>query len=158
MTYLSPQNFGIGNGDTLELQTTSVTIGSLVLLMLHPTSILPSCKPLPLRTLKFHQRRDIGCWLLDPIKFYIGRRGTIFVSAISCLIAPIGGAITRTCEVLFITRIFMGIGMGPKGACTSFAAENSPPAARGALPKSWQTSTAFGTFLGLCQSGCLQHW
>ncbi|KAK4621698.1 putative polyol transporter 6 [Fulvia fulva] len=93
----------------------------------------------------------IGCWLSDPCNFYVGRRGTIFVSAIFCLITPIGGALTQTWEQLFITRILMGIGMGLKGASVPiFAAENSPAKIRGALVMSWQMWTAFGIFLGFC--------
>lgn len=93
----------------------------------------------------------IGCWLSDPINFYIGRRGTIFISAVFCLLTPIGGGISRTWEQLFITRILMGIGMGLKGACVPiFAAENAPAVIRGALVMSWQMWTAFGILLGFC--------
>lgn len=52
----------------------------------------------------------IGCWLSDPINYYVGRRGTIFVSAIFCLLTPIGGAVSQSWEQLFITRLLMGIG------------------------------------------------
>lgn len=54
----------------------------------------------------------LGCWLSDPCNFYFGRRGTIFISAIFCLLTPIGGAVSQTWEQLFITRLLMGIGMG----------------------------------------------
>jgi MFS family permease len=80
----------------------------------------------------------LGCWLSDPINFYIGRRGTIFVSAIFCLLTPIGGALSQSWEQLLITRLLMGIGMGLKGSCVPiFAAENSPARIRGALVMSW---------------------
>jgi len=93
----------------------------------------------------------IGCWLADPCNFYFGRRGTIFISAVFCLITPIGGALTQTWEELFITRLLLGIGMGLKGASVPiFAAENSPARIRGALVMSWQMWTAFGIFLGFC--------
>ncbi|KAF8250998.1 hypothetical protein K440DRAFT_596824 [Wilcoxina mikolae CBS 423.85] len=93
----------------------------------------------------------IGCWCSDPINFYLGRRGTIFISAIFCLLTPIGGAISRNWEELFATRILMGIGMGLKGASVPiFAAENAPTSIRGALVMSWQMWTAFGIFLGFC--------
>lgn len=93
----------------------------------------------------------IGCWLSDPINRYIGRRGTIFISGIFCLLTPIGGAITQTWEQLFTTRILMGIGMGLKGASVPiFAAENSPATIRGALVMTWQMWTAFGILLGFC--------
>lgn len=58
----------------------------------------------------------IGCWLNDPLNTWLGRRGTIFISAVFCLVTPIGGACTRTWYELFITRILMGIGMGLKGS------------------------------------------
>lgn len=65
---------------------------------------------------------------------YFGRRGTIFISAIFCVLTPIGGAVTQTWEQLFISRILMGIGMGLKGSTVPiFAAENSPAKIRGAL-------------------------
>lgn len=73
----------------------------------------------------------LGCWLSDPINYYIGRRGTIFVSAVFLIITPIGGALSQTWEQLLITRLLMGIGMGLKGSCVPiFAAENSPAAIR----------------------------
>merc|ERR1711977_618410 len=58
----------------------------------------------------------LGCWLSDPCNFYFGRRGTIFISAIFCLLTPIGGAVSQTWEQLFITRLLLGIGMGLKGS------------------------------------------
>lgn len=60
------------------------------------------------------------------------------VSAIFCILTPIGGAVTQTWEQLFVTRILMGIGMGLKGATVPiFAAENAPAQIRGALVMSW---------------------
>jgi MFS family permease len=82
---------------------------------------------------------------------YLGRRGTIFVSAIICLLTPLGGAFSQTWQQLFATRVVLGIGMGLKGATVPiFAAENSPAAIRGALVMSWQMWTAFGVLLGFC--------
>ncbi|KAF2839708.1 hypothetical protein M501DRAFT_932561 [Patellaria atrata CBS 101060] len=93
----------------------------------------------------------IGCWLSDPMNYYIGRRGTIFTAAAICFLTPIGGAFTQTWPQLFITRIILGIGMGLKGATVPiFAAENAPARIRGALVMSWQMWTAFGIFLGCC--------
>ncbi|KPI39774.1 Polyol transporter 5 [Cyphellophora attinorum] len=90
-----------------------------------------------------------GCWLSDPSNYYLGRRGTIFVSALILIATPIGGAVTHTWEQLFATRIIMGVGMGLKGATTPvFCAENAPAAIRGALVMTWQFWTAFGIFLG----------
>lgn len=67
---------------------------------------------------------------------------TIFISAIFCLLTPLGGAAAQTWEQLFITRLLMGIGMGLKGSSVPiFAAENSPARIRGALVMSWQMWT-----------------
>ncbi|KAI1095244.1 hypothetical protein F5B19DRAFT_481913 [Rostrohypoxylon terebratum] len=91
----------------------------------------------------------IGCWLSDPLNCHFGRRGTIFVSALFCLLTPIGGALTQNWQQLLITRILLGVGMGIKASTVPiFAAENSPAAIRGALVMSWQLWTAFGIFLG----------
>lgn len=91
----------------------------------------------------------VGCWMADPFNSYVGRRGTIFASAIILIATPLGGAFCHTWETLFATRIIMGLGMGLKGATTPvFAAENAPAAIRGALVMTWQFWTAFGIFLG----------
>lgn len=93
----------------------------------------------------------LGCWLCDPLNYVLGRRGTIFIAAIFCLLGPIGSAFTRNWHELFICRILMGIGMGLKGATVPiFNAENVPASVRGGLVMSWQLWTAFGIFLGFC--------
>jgi len=93
----------------------------------------------------------LGCWISDPCNFYLGRRGTIFLSAIICVLTPIGGAVAQNWEQLLITRLLMGIGMGLKGSSVPiFAAENSPARIRGALVMTWQMWTAFCIFLGFC--------
>ncbi|KAI0131464.1 hypothetical protein F4814DRAFT_437921 [Daldinia grandis] len=91
----------------------------------------------------------IGCWLSDPLNNRFGRRGTIFISAIFCLIAPILGALTWNWKLFLISRLLLGVGMGIKAATVPiYAAENSPASIRGALVTSWQMWTAFGIFLG----------
>ncbi|KAB8070706.1 hypothetical protein BDV29DRAFT_197824 [Aspergillus leporis] len=93
----------------------------------------------------------IGCWLSDPLNKYWGRRGVIFVSALFCLLTPIGSALSQTWPQLFVTRLLMGIGMGLKGATIPiYCAENTPANIRGGLVMSWQLWTAFGIFLGTC--------
>jgi MFS family permease len=75
--------------------------------------------------------------------------GTIFISAIFCLLTPIGGALTQNWHQLLATRLLLGIGMGIKASTVPiFAAENSPAAIRGALVMTWQMWTAFGIWLG----------
>lgn len=90
-----------------------------------------------------------GCWISDPTNYYLGRRGTIFIAAIFCLLPIFGSALSQNWEQLFICRLLLGIGMGLKGSTVPiYAAENSPAAIRGALVMSWQLWTAFGIFLG----------
>ncbi|KAI9836230.1 MAG: hypothetical protein M1819_001567 [Sarea resinae] len=92
-----------------------------------------------------------GCWLSDPLNYYIGRRGTIFFAAIFCLLSVIGSGFTQSWPQLFVTRLLLGIGMGAKASTVPiYAAENSPAAIRGGLVMSWQMWTAFGIFLGFC--------
>ncbi|KAL4954501.1 hypothetical protein BDW69DRAFT_163099 [Aspergillus filifer] len=91
----------------------------------------------------------IGCWLSDPCNFYLGRRGTIFLSAIFCLLTPFGQALSQTWPQLFVTRALLGIGMGLKASTIPiFCAENTPASVRGGLVMCWQLWTAFGIFLG----------
>ena len=93
----------------------------------------------------------LGCWLSDPSNNYLGRRGTIFLTAIILLLTPIGSAFTQTWQELFVVRLILGIGMGMKGSTVPiFAAELAPASIRGALVMSWQMWTAFGIFLGFC--------
>ena len=82
---------------------------------------------------------------------YFGRRGTIFVSAVFCTLAPIGCAVSPTWPQLLVCRLLLGLGMGCKGSTIPiFSAENSPAAIRGALVMTWQMWTAFGIWLGTC--------
>ncbi|KAF7186188.1 Polyol transporter 5 [Pseudocercospora fuligena] len=93
----------------------------------------------------------LGCWMSDPLNNYIGRRGTIFFSAIFCLFSVIGSGFTRNWWELFICRLLLGIGMGSKASTVPiYAAENVPALIRGGLVMSWQMWTAFGIFLGFC--------
>lgn len=72
--------------------------------------------------------------MTDPLNNYFGRRGTIFVSAVFCFLAPIGGAVCQTWPQFFVTRLLLGLGMGCKAATIPpFCAENAPAAVRGAL-------------------------
>ncbi|KAI0456017.1 sugar transporter-domain-containing protein [Xylaria acuta] len=100
----------------------------------------------------------LGCWCSDPLNNYFGRRGTIFISAIFCLITPIGGAVTQNWHQLLATRILLGIGMGIKASTVPiFAAENSPASIRGALTMTWQMWTAFGIWLGTSANLAVGH-
>ncbi|KAJ5735526.1 uncharacterized protein N7483_000651 [Penicillium malachiteum] len=92
-----------------------------------------------------------GCWMSDPCNRLLGRRATIFISAIFCVLSPIGSGFTQNWRQLFVTRLLLGIGMGLKASTVPiFCAENSPAVIRGALVMCWQMWTAFGIFLGFC--------
>ncbi|KAE8146560.1 galactose-proton symport [Aspergillus avenaceus] len=92
-----------------------------------------------------------GTWLSDPINRFLGRRGAIFISAIFCLLTPIGSGLAQTWPQLLVSRLLMGLGMGLKGSVIPiFCAENTPASIRGGLVMSWQLWTAFGIFLGTC--------
>ena len=89
-----------------------------------------------------------GCWFSHPLNHHVGRRGTIFVSAIFCLLSVIGSAFTQTWPQLLICRLLLGIGFGTKASTIPvFAAENSPASIRGSLVMGWQLWVAFGIFL-----------
>ncbi|KDR75375.1 hypothetical protein GALMADRAFT_123213 [Galerina marginata CBS 339.88] len=93
----------------------------------------------------------LGCWLTDPLNNFFGRRGTIFISGIFCLLTVIGSGLAQTWPQLFVCRLLLGIGMGAKASTVPvYASENTPASIRGGLVMSWQMWTAFGIFLGFC--------
>jgi hypothetical protein len=57
----------------------------------------------------------IGCWLSDPLNNWLGRRGTIFLTALCLIAAPIGSGFASSWETLFVCRLILGLGMGTKG-------------------------------------------
>ena len=89
-----------------------------------------------------------GCWLSHPLNHRLGRRGTIFVSAIFCFAAVLGSAFTQTWPQLLICRLLLGIGMGSKASTIPvFAAENTPATIRGSLVMGWQLWVSFGILM-----------
>ncbi|TFK35902.1 hypothetical protein BDQ12DRAFT_655262 [Crucibulum laeve] len=99
----------------------------------------------------------VGCWLTDPLNHYLGRRGTLFFCGIFCIFSVIGQALAQTWEQLFVCRLLLGLGMGPKATTSPvFAAENVPANIRGGLVMSWQLWTAFGILLGSSANLALQ--
>lgn len=124
----------------------------------------------------------IGCWLTDPVRAapsrflaftdelqlnkWLGRRGTIFVTATISFLACIWQGVTNSWPHLFIARFVLGFGIGPKSATVpvysaeyvpcirhvlladSLSTRCAPPLIRGALVMMWQTWTAFGIMLG----------
>ncbi|KAA6411376.1 MAG: sugar transporter [Lasallia pustulata] len=91
----------------------------------------------------------LGCWLSDPLNFYSGRRGCIFLGAIFCILPIIGSAFAQKWQHLLICRLLLGLGIGLKATTIPvYMAENSPKSIRGALVMTWQLCVAFGIFLG----------
>lgn len=89
----------------------------------------------------------LGCWLSDPLNNYFGRRGTIFFSAVFCLLPVIGSGLAQTWQELFITRLLLGIGMGSKASTVPiYAAENVPALIRGGLGKCFTIFLIFFVF------------
>ncbi|ETW80957.1 major facilitator superfamily [Heterobasidion irregulare TC 32-1] len=91
----------------------------------------------------------IGCWLTEPLNRYLGRRGTIFVTATVSFLACIWQGVTNSWPHLFIARFVLGLGIGPKSATVPvYAAECAPSPIRGGLVMMWQMWTAFGIMIG----------
>ncbi|TNY21256.1 sugar transporter-domain-containing protein [Rhodotorula diobovata] len=94
-----------------------------------------------------------SCWLTYPLNKYFGRRGAIFITTFCAGVGCIWGAVVNSWWHLFISRLFLGIGIGPKSATVPvFAAEIAPARIRGFLAMQWQTWTAFGICLGTVSS------
>ncbi|TCD65600.1 hypothetical protein EIP91_002447 [Steccherinum ochraceum] len=91
----------------------------------------------------------VSCWLTAPLNHYLGRRGTIFVTAFFSFATCIWQGVTNSWQHLFVARFILGFGIGPKSATVPvYAAECAPPAIRGALVMMWQMWTAFGIMIG----------
>ena len=91
----------------------------------------------------------LSCWLTDPINRAVGRRGCIFWSCVIAGLASIWEAFTYSWPQLFVARLVLGLGIGPKSATAPvYTAECAPAPIRGALVMQWQVWTAFGIALG----------
>jgi MFS family permease len=107
----------------------------------------------------------LGCWLTEPLNRFLGRRGTIFVTALLSFLTCIWQGVTNSWPHLFAARFVLGLGIGPKvgllrllsaersrprqsATVPVYAAECAPAKIRGALVMQWQTWTAFGIMLG----------
>ena len=79
-----------------------------------------------------------GCFLSDPLNRFLGRRGTLFlacfVSCASCVLQ----SFTRNWQQLFLARLLLGFGIGPKSVTAPiYAAECAPKNIRGGLVMMW---------------------
>ncbi|KAI4240390.1 MAG: hypothetical protein LQ352_007648 [Teloschistes flavicans] len=93
----------------------------------------------------------IGAWITDPLNYYFGRRGEIFITACCLTATPIGSAFAKSWQGLFAARFVLGIGIGAKNATVPiYSAEMAPARIRGALVMFWQLWVVAGIFLGFC--------
>lgn len=91
----------------------------------------------------------IGCALTEPLNNLLGRRGVIFLSCFIAGAASIWEAFTYSWVQMFLARLLLGLGIGPKSTTVPvFSAECAPARIRGALVMMWQMWTAFGIMLG----------
>ncbi|CAL1708153.1 unnamed protein product [Somion occarium] len=91
----------------------------------------------------------ISCWLTAPLNAYLGRRGTIFLTAFVSFASCIWQGVTNSWQHLFVARLVLGFGIGPKSTTVPvYAAECAPAVIRGALVMMWQMWTAFGIMIG----------
>lgn len=76
-----------------------------------------------------------GALITDPLtEIFVGRRGALFVAAITTLTASIGSAFTHDWKALFACRFVLGIGMGAKSSVVPvYESEVSPARLRGKL-------------------------
>lgn len=81
----------------------------------------------------------LGCWLTQPLNYYLARRGTIFLSCLIAALASVWEGLANSWAHLFIARFALGLGIGSKSSTVPvYAAECSPAPIRGALVMMWQ--------------------
>lgn len=91
----------------------------------------------------------VGCALTEPLNNLLGRRGVIFLSCFIAGVASIWEAFTYSWVQLFLARLLLGLGIGPKSTTVPvYSAECAPASIRGGLVMMWQMWTAFGIMLG----------
>ncbi|KAJ5963229.1 uncharacterized protein N7479_003105 [Penicillium vulpinum] len=91
----------------------------------------------------------ISCWLTVPFNYWLGRRGTIFITCCFSAIACLWQGFVSTWWAMFVARFMLGFGIGPKSATVPiYAAETAPPSIRGALVMQWHVWTAFRIMVG----------
>ncbi|KAF2464226.1 MFS general substrate transporter [Lindgomyces ingoldianus] len=91
-----------------------------------------------------------GTTLADPLQEnYLGRRGSILVSALITIASTIGASATQSVGQLAACRALNGIALGAKGSIVPiYSAEISPEHIRGKILANWQLADALGMFLG----------
>ncbi|KAF2265095.1 MFS general substrate transporter [Lojkania enalia] len=91
-----------------------------------------------------------GTTFADPLQEnYLGRRGSIVVSAAVTIVTTIGASVTHNVGQLAACRAINGIALGAKASIVPiYSAEISPEHIRGAILANWQLADALGIFLG----------
>ncbi|KAF5212779.1 hypothetical protein E0198_000283 [Clavispora lusitaniae] len=97
---------------------------------------------------------SIFCWTSDFWNRKMGRKWTIFwtclISAVTCIWQ---GLVNLKWYHLFLSRFFLGVGVGVKSATVpAYAAETTPATIRGSLVMLWQFFTAVGIMFGYVSS------
>ncbi|KAF2183473.1 MFS general substrate transporter [Zopfia rhizophila CBS 207.26] len=91
-----------------------------------------------------------GTTIADPLQErYLGRRGSVMISAAITIASTIGASVTHNVEQLAACRIINGIALGAKASIVPiYSAEISPEHIRGAILANWQLADAAGMLLG----------
>ena len=85
----------------------------------------------------------IGAWISEPVNNRLGRRGSILIATLCCLIGNAGSGIAFSWPILVLFRLVLGTGLGLNASTVNvFAAESAPAYIRGGLAVSWQMFTA----------------
>ena len=58
----------------------------------------------------------LGSWLTEPLNYFLGRRGTICLTAFISFASCIWQGVTNSWQHLFVARLVLGLGIGPKSA------------------------------------------
>lgn len=95
--------------------------------------------------------------LTGPLNHWFGRKKTIIITCLISFASCLGQAFARNWKDLFVCRLLLGLGVGPKSATIPiYAAESVTEQIRGALVMQWQLWTAFGIILGLISTYVFQ--
>ena len=79
--------------------------------------------------------------MTHPLNQYLGRRGTICLTAFISFATCIWQGVTNSWQHLFVARLILGFGIGPKSTTVPvYAAECAPAVIRGALVMMWYVS------------------
>ena len=81
----------------------------------------------------------LSCLLTYPLNYRLGRRGAIFITCLISFASCLGQAFVGSWKQLFVARLVLGLGIGPKSATVPiYSAECAPANVRGALVMMWQ--------------------